>query len=85
MVESTVILSARIGAAELTTLVAGAWLFAGLTPIAGIATAVTAEIQIKKRKRFLTRATGYVESKTYSKVAKVHRLSGNQNDSSAIL
>jgi hypothetical protein len=64
MVESTVILSARIGAAELTTLVAGAWLFAGLSPIATIATAVTAGIQIKKRKRFLTRATRLRESQT---------------------
>jgi len=57
MVESTVILSARICAGELATLSAGAWPFADFGPIAEIQSAATAEIEITKRKRFLTRAT----------------------------
>jgi hypothetical protein len=59
MVESTVILSARISA-ELATLVEGAWPFADFNPIAGIQSAATAEIEIKQRKEVLIRARRYV-------------------------
>jgi hypothetical protein len=48
MVESTVILSARICAGELATLSAGAWPFADFGPIAKIQSAATAEIEIKQ-------------------------------------
>jgi hypothetical protein len=56
MVESTVILSARICAVELATLVAGVWAFADFGPIAGIESAAMTEIESKKRKGFLIRA-----------------------------
>jgi len=59
MVESTVILSARI-CAELATLVVGAWAFADFSPIAGIQSNATAEIEIKQRKGVLTGARRYV-------------------------
>jgi hypothetical protein len=48
MVESTVILSARICAGELATLSAGAWPFADFGPIAEIQSVATAEIEIKQ-------------------------------------
>jgi hypothetical protein len=54
MVESTVILSARISA-ELATLAAGACAFADFSPIAGIQSAAAAEIEIKQRKGVLIR------------------------------
>jgi hypothetical protein len=69
MVESTVILSARICAAELATLVAGPWAFADFSPIAAIQSAAT-QIEIKQRKGFLTRTRRYVGAKQYSKVAR---------------
>jgi hypothetical protein len=56
MVESTVILSARICAGELAMLSAGAWPFADLGPMAEIQSVATAEIEIKQRKGFFTRA-----------------------------
>jgi len=58
MVESTVILSARI-CAELATFVAGACAFADLSPIAGIQSAATAEIEIKQRKEVLIRGRSW--------------------------
>ena len=71
MVESTVILTAWICAAELATLVVGAWPFPDFGPIARIASAPTAEVKIKKRKRFLTRGhLVALRAKQYSKVAK---------------
>ena len=60
------ILSARICAAELPTLVRGAWAFADFGPIAGIESAATAEIEIKKRKGIITREPRYIV-KQYSK------------------
>ena len=48
---------AHRGDGELATLSAGAWPFADFGPIAEIQSAATAEIEITKRKRFLTRAT----------------------------
>ena len=53
MVESTVILRARICAAELATLAAGVWAFANVGPNAGTQSAPTAKIEIKQQRRFL--------------------------------
>jgi hypothetical protein len=56
MVESTVILSVWICAAEGATLPAGAWPVADFGPIAGTQSAAAAEIEIKQRNGFLIRA-----------------------------
>jgi hypothetical protein len=73
MVESTVILSARICAAELATLVAGLSAFSDASPIAAIQSAATAQIEIKQRKGFLTRTRRYVGAKTiFESRAAVH-------------
>jgi len=60
MVESTVILSVWICAAEGTTLLAGAWPVADFSLIAGTQSAAAAEIEIKQRNGFLIRARCYI-------------------------
>jgi hypothetical protein len=53
MVESTVILRARICAADLATLAAGVWAFTNVGPNAGTKSTATVKIEIKQQKRFL--------------------------------
>jgi hypothetical protein len=59
MVESTVILSARI-CAELATLVPGACALADFSPIAEIQSAATAEIETKQRKGVFIRGRAWL-------------------------